>query len=61
MKDDAEEWLAKITGTPYIEPKEESMVMESFRYGNPESVYERVQGMRKAAEQRLKKAGKKHG
>ena len=54
---DAEKWLKKLAGDRYVEPKEETEVLESWQYGNPESVLERKQGMKIARERKLKKGG----
>lgn len=56
LKDnDAEKWLKNLTGTRHIEPKEESKAMESFMYGNPEDSLDRIRGIRKAQEKKVKK------
>ena len=54
---DAEKWLKRLVGDKYVEPKEETNVLESWQYGNPESVLERKQLMRLARERKLKKGG----
>mgnify|MGYP003545075260 FL=1 len=54
---EAEKWLKKLVGDRYVEPKEESNVLESWQYGNPESVLERKQSMKLARERKLKKGG----
>ena len=54
---DAEKWLKKLAGDRYVEPKEETEVLESWQYGNPESVLERKQLMKLARERKLKKGG----
>ncbi len=58
MSDDPHKWLKSLAGDRYIEPKEESKVLESYEYGNPESVLERKQGMKIARDRKLKKGGK---
>lgn len=57
MSDDPHKWLRKLVGDGYVKPKEETKVLESWQYGNPESVYERKQGMKIARERKLKKKG----
>lgn len=54
---EAEKWLKKLVGDRYVEPKEETEVLESWQYGNPESVLERKQGMKIARDRKLKKGG----
>ena len=54
---EAEKWLKKLVGDKYFEPKEETEVLESWQYGNPESVLERKQLMKLARERKLKKGG----
>ena len=54
---EAEKWLKKLVGDRYVEPKEETNVLESWQYGNPESVLERKQSMKLARERKLKKGG----
>lgn len=54
---DAEKWLKKLVGDRYVEPKEETNVLESWQYGNPESVLERKQLMKLARDRKLKKGG----
>lgn len=54
---DAEKWLKRLVGDKYVEPKEETEVLESWQYGNPESVLERKQLMKIARERKLKKGG----
>ena len=54
---DAEKWLKKLVGDKYVEPKEDSNVLESWQYGNPESVLERKQLMKLARDRKLKKGG----
>lgn len=54
---EAEDWLKKLIGDRYVEPKEETEVLESWQYGNPESVLERKQLMKLARERKLKKGG----
>ena len=54
---EAEKWLKKLVGDRYVEPREETEVLESRQYGNPESVLERKQGMKLARERKLKKGG----
>lgn len=55
---EAEKWLKKLVGDRYVEPKEETEVLESWQYGNPESVLERKQLMKLARERKLKKGGR---
>lgn len=57
---DAEKWLKKLVGDRYVEPKEETNVLESWQYGNPESVLEMKQLMKLARDRKLKNGGK-HG
>ena len=52
---EAEKWLKNLAGDRYVEPKEETNVLESWQYGNPESVLERKQGMKLARDRKLKK------
>lgn len=54
---DAEKWLKNLVGDRYVEPKEEINVLESWQYGNPESVLERKQLMKLARDRKLKKGG----
>lgn len=54
---DAEKWLKKLAGDRYVEPKEETEVLESWQYGNPESVLEMKQLMKLARDRKLKKGG----
>lgn len=54
---DAEKWLKKLVGDRYVEPKEETNVLESWQYGNPESVLEMKQLMKLARDRKLKKGG----
>jgi len=54
---EAEKWLKKLAGDRYVEPKEKTKVLESWQYGNPESVLERKRGMKLARERKLKKGG----
>ena len=55
---EAEKWLKKLVGDKYVEPKEETNVLESWQYGNPESVLERKQGMKLARDRKLKMKGR---
>lgn len=52
---EAEKWLKKLVGDKCVEPKEETNVLESWQYGNPESVLERKQGMKLARDRKNKK------
>ena len=54
---EAEKWLKKLVGDKYVEPKEETEALESWQYGNPESVLERKQLMKLARDRKLKKGG----
>ena len=55
MKDDeAQKWIKKLAGDRYVEPKEESRALESFRYGNPEGVLERIRSIREARDRQDK-------
>ena len=54
---DAEKWLKKLVGDRYVEPKEETNVLESWQYGNPESVLEMKQLMKLARDRKLNKGG----
>ena len=55
---EAEKWLKKLVGDRYVEPREETEVLESWQYGNPESVLERKQGMELARDRKLKMKGR---
>lgn len=55
---EAEDWLKKLVGDKYVEPKEETNVLESWQYGNPESVLERKQLMKLARDRKAKKGGR---
>lgn len=52
---EAEKWLKKLVGDKYVESKEETNVLESWQYGNPESVLERKQLMKLARDRKNKK------
>ena len=52
---EAEKWLKNLVGDRYVEPKEETKVLESWQYGNPESVLERKQLMKLAQDRKNKK------
>ena len=54
---ESEKWLKNLVGDKYVKPKEETNVLESWQYGNPESVLERKQLMKLARERKLKKGG----
>lgn len=56
---EAEKWLKKLIGDRYVEPKEESHAMPSYYYSDPAESLDRIRGIRKAHERRLKKG--KHG